>query len=280
MTAGSPYFTAEHEGFRRSVRTFLQKEIAPYAPDWERRREMPRSAWLAFAAEGLLGLNHPRSVGGAERDFFHSVVFLEELGRSGFGGVRFAVALHSYMATSYLAASGSPDLQRRYLAPAVAAGKIAALAITEPQAGSDLTRLAATAREDGDHLIVDGEKRFIVNGCFADFFVTAVRTQGPAGPSGHSNLSLCVIDRDRDGVHVVPNDCISWRASGMADLSFRGVRVPAANLIGRRNSGFTQIMKNMQLERLAAGITAVGDAAHCLDLPGASSSTAASRISS
>jgi acyl-CoA dehydrogenase len=180
--------------------------------------------------------------------------------------VRFAVTLHSYMGTSYLAASGSADLQRRYLAPAVAAEKIAALAITEPQAGSDLAGLAATAREDGGQLIVDGEKRFIVNGCFADFFVTAVRTDGPPGSSGHSNLSLCVIDRDLDGVRVAANDCISWRACGMADLSFHGVRVPVANLVGRRNSGFTQIMKNMQLERLAAGITAVGGAAHCLDL--------------
>jgi acyl-CoA dehydrogenase len=266
VTSPYVYFTAEHESFRRSVRSFLEKEIAPHAPDWERRREMPRSAWLAFAAEGLLGLNHSRTIGGAEKDFFSSVVFLEELGRTGFGGVRFAVALHSYMATSYLAANGSPDLQRRYLAPAVAGEMISALAITEPQAGSDLTGLAATAREDGGTLIVDGEKRFIVNGCFADFFVTTVRTDGLAGPSGHSNLSLCVIDRHSEGVNVMPNDCIAWRASGMADLSFRGVRVPTANLIGRRNSGFTQIMKNMQLERLAAAITAVGDAANCLNL--------------
>jgi acyl-CoA dehydrogenase len=260
------YFSAEHEAFRRSVRTFLDKQIAPHAADWERNREMPRWAWLAFAADGLLGLNHPRSAGGAEKDFFHSVVFLEELGRTGFGGVRFAVALHSYMATSYLASGGSPELRRRYLAPAVTGEKIAALAITEPQAGSDLTGLAATAREEGGQLIVDGEKRFIVNGGFADFFVTAVRTDGPLGPTGHSNLSLCVIDRASDGIRIVPNDCVSWRASAMADLSFRGVRVPEANVIGRRNSGFTQIMKNMQLERLAAAITAIGDAAHCLDL--------------
>jgi acyl-CoA dehydrogenase len=269
VTVDSPYFTSEHEAFRRSVRAFLEKEIAPYAADWEQRREMPRSAWRAFAAEGLLGLNHPRAVGGAEKDIFYSVVFLEELGRLGFGGVRFAVALHTYMGTSYLAASGSADLQQRFLRPAVTADKIAALAITEPQAGSDLARLAATAREDGDDLVIDGEKRFIVNGCFADFFVTAVRTGGPAGSGGsrsQGDLSLCVVEREREGVHVEANDCISWRASGMADVSFRGVRVPKGNTIGRRNSGFTQIMKNMQLERLAAGISAVGDAAHCLEM--------------
>ncbi|WP_371655379.1 MULTISPECIES: acyl-CoA dehydrogenase family protein [unclassified Streptomyces] len=265
LSSPSPHFTAEHEEFRASVRTFFRKEVVPYAAEWERRRAMPRSAWHAFAAEGLLGLNHPTSVGGAGLDFFHSVVFLEELGRTGFGGVRFAVALHAYMGTSYLATNGSPELRQRYLRPAVAGDLIAALAITEPQAGSDLARLEATAVEDGDHLVVDAEKRFIVNGGFADFFVTAVRTGERQLRVNQGNLSLLVVDRAAEGVHVLPNDSIAWRASGMADISMRGVRVPKENVIGRRNSGFVQIMKNMQLERLAAGISAVGDAANCLD---------------
>lgn len=261
----SPYFTPEHEAFRRSVRKFLDSEIVPHAAGWEKKREMPRTAWRAFAAQGLLGLNHPRSAGGGQKDIFYSVAFLEELGRMGFGGVRFAVALHAYMGTSYLASGGSPGLQQQYLRPAIAADKIAALAITEPQAGSDLSRLAATAREQGDYFVVDGEKRFVVNGCSADFFVTAVRT-GPVSATSQGALSLCVIDRASEGVHVTANDCIAWRASGMADISFRGVRVPRENLIGRHNTGYMQIMKNMQLERLAAGITAVGDAAHCLEM--------------
>lgn len=260
---GSPYLTEEHESFRQSVRTFLGKEVIPYAESWELQRTMPRSAWLAFAAEGLLGLGHARSVGGSEKDIFHSVVFLEELGRMGFGGVRFAVALHAYMATSYLSGSGTADLQQRYLRPAIAGEKISALAITEPQAGSDLSRLAATVRDDGDDFVIDGEKRFIANGCFADFFVTAVRTGASA--KGQGDLSLYVVDRDSAGVSVIPSDCVPWGASGIADLTFRGVRVPKANQIGRRNSGFIQIMKNMQLERLAAGITAVGDAAERLE---------------
>jgi acyl-CoA dehydrogenase len=291
VTGSSPYLTAEHEEFRTAVRTFFGKEVVPYAAEWEERRRVPRSAWRALGAEGLLGLNHQASVGGTHRDIFHSVVFLEELGALGFGGLRFAVALHAYMATSYLATNGSPDLQQRYLRPAVAGEAVAALAITEPQAGSDLSGLAATAREDGDCFVVDGEKRFVVNGCFADFFVTAVRTGRPA-PSGTSaggggarggggsgggagaarrttsqgDLSLLIVDRGTPGLEVLPNDSVAWRASGMADLVFRGVRVPAARLVGRRNSGFLQIMRNMQLERLAAGISAVGDAAHCLDL--------------
>lgn len=263
LSGPSPHLTPEHEEFRASVRTFFRKEVVPYAAEWERRRAMPRLAWHAFAAEGLLGLNHPTSVGGAGLDFFHSVVFLEELGRTGFGGVRFAVALHAYMGTSYLATNGSPELRQRYLRPAVAGDLIAALAITEPQAGSDLGRLEATAVEDGDHLVVDAEKRFIVNGAFADFFVTAVRTGERGARQG--NLSLLVVDRVTEGVHVLPNDSIAWRASGMADISMRGVRVSKENVIGRRNSGFVQIMRNMQLERLAAGISAVGDAANCLD---------------
>ncbi|MFI1171546.1 acyl-CoA dehydrogenase family protein [Streptomyces melanogenes] len=264
LSGPSPHLTPQHEEFRASVRTFFRKEVVPYAAEWERRRAMPRSAWHAFAAEGLLGLNHPTSVGGAGLDFFHSVVFLEELGRTGFGGVRFAVALHAYMGTSYLATNGSPELRQRYLRPAVAGDLIAALAITEPQAGSDLGRLEATAVEDGDHLVVDAEKRFIVNGAFADFFVTAVRTG--QRPVNQGSLTLLVVDRATEGVHVLPNESIAWRASGMADISMRGVRVPKENVIGRRNSGFVQIMRNMQLERLAAGISAVGDAANCLDM--------------
>ncbi|MFK8906268.1 acyl-CoA dehydrogenase family protein [Streptomyces sp. YS-3] len=266
LSGPSAHLTPGHEEFRASVRTFFRKEVVPYAAEWERRRAMPRSAWHAFAAEGLLGLNHPTSVGGAGLDIFHSVVFLEELGRTGFGGVRFAVALHAYMGTSYLATNGSPELQQRYLRPAVAGDLIAGLAITEPQAGSDLGRLEATAVEDGDHLVVDAEKRFVVNGGFADFFVTAVRTGEPRSRAGQGNLTLLVVDRTAEGVHVLPNDSIAWRACAMADVSMRGVRVPKENMIGRRNSGFVQIMKNMQLERLAAGISAVGDAANCLDL--------------
>ncbi|MFC7307904.1 acyl-CoA dehydrogenase family protein [Streptomyces monticola] len=268
----SPYLTVEHEAFRESVRAFLHREMAPHAAQWERERTMPRPVWRKLAGQGLLGLQHARAVGGEEKDIFHSVVFLEELGRLGFGGVRFAVALHAYMATSYLASDGSHALKERFLRPAVAGELLAGLAITEPQAGSDLSRLSATAREEGDELVVDGEKRFVVNGGFADFFVTAVRVgeahngTGPAAGGARRDLSLCVIERERPGVHVSANDCVSWRASAMADVSFQGVRIPRANLIGRRNGGFVQIMKNMQLERLAAGLTAVGDAAHCLEI--------------
>jgi acyl-CoA dehydrogenase len=268
MTAASPYLTPAHDEFRAVVRDFLATRIIPRAAGWEQARTMPRSAWREFAAAGLLGLNHPAQAGGAAKDIFYSAVFLEELGAMGFGGVRFAVALHAYMATSYLAASGSPALRERFLGPAVAGERIAALAITEPQAGSDLARLQASAREDGDSLVIDGEKRFIVNGGFADFFVTAVRTGAarPAAAGSQGDLSLCVIERDRPGVQVIASDCVAWRACAMADISFREVRVPLGNLIGRRGTGFMQIMKNMQLERLAAGISAVGDAAHCLDL--------------
>jgi alkylation response protein AidB-like acyl-CoA dehydrogenase len=266
MTVDPPYITPAHAAFRSSVRAFLHTEIVPHAARWEQRRRMPRSAWRTFAGQGLLGLNHQRAAGGAGRDIFYSAVFLEELGRMGFGGVRFAVALQAYMGTSYLATDGSADLKERYLKPAVSGRKIAALAITEPQAGSDLSRLGASARQDGDHLIIDGEKCFVVNGTLADFFVTAVRTGGPETASVQTGLSLCVIDRETPGVHVMASDCVAWRACGMADISFRDARVPLANVIGRRDTGFWQIMKNMQLERLAAGISAVGDAAHCLGM--------------
>ncbi len=262
------YLTPEHEQFRQIVRRFLINTILPQVDNWEAEQQVPKCAWRKFGKEGFLGINHSRSVGGQEKDIFYSAIFLEELGRMGYAGIRAAIAVHAYMATQYLALSGSRHLQTKFLRPAISGHQVAALAITESHAGSDISRLQTTLHEESDCLVLNGEKRFIVNGPSADFFVVAVKTgkKNILTRVGATGLSVCVVESDRNGLTIIPQPCIGWRSAGISDIRFDNIRIPKSHIVGRVNEGFIQIMRNMQLERLAAGIMAVGDAANCLDL--------------
>lgn len=252
-----------HEEFRARVRSFLADRVLPYAEAWEEEGRIPRTLWRELAEEGLLGLMHRAEVGGADKDVFHAFVFLEELGRTGFAGIRAAVGVHCFMATQYLTGLPGSHVEGEYLRPAVAGGKIAGLALTEPGAGSDLSMLRSTLTPAEAGYRLDGAKSFIANGLTADFFVVAARL---ADGKVSSHLTLCVVDRSSAGLEIVPNRCMGWHSAGVADLTFRSVFVPAANIIGRPHGGLMKIMRNMQLERLAAGVMAIGGAAHALDL--------------
>ncbi|MER5214837.1 acyl-CoA dehydrogenase family protein [Streptomyces sp. NPDC002838] len=263
----SPYLTPDHEVFRINVRTFLADHVLPHAADWEQEGGLPRELWKLFAERGYLGLLHPRSAGGGARDLFTSVVFLEELGRTGFGGLRAAVSVHAYMATHYLAWVGGRELCRTYLEPAVRGDSVAALAITEPGAGADLAGLATTATRDGDHYVVNGTKTMVSNGMAADFAVVAVRTGAvtDAGRPGMAGLSLLVVDSGLPGIGREPVRTLGWCSAGTATVSYDGVRVPADHLIGRLNSGFYYLMRGLQLERLVAATLALGGIEQSLD---------------
>ncbi len=262
----SPYQSEGHQKFRESVREFLDTEVAPFADDWERDRRIPRSAWQAFGRRELLGLLHPADLGGAERDLTYSVVFLEELGRTGYGGLRAAVSVHAYMATHYLAMAGDAGLRRDYLLPAITGDKIAALAITEPDAGSDLAGLSTVAESDGDELIVSGQKSMVTSGTTADFFVVAVRTAAAVtSKRGTTGLSLLVVDADSAGLRSCPQETMGWRSADTAMVSLDAVRVPAGRLVGRAGSGFYYLMRGFQLERLVAATLALGGMRRCLD---------------
>ena len=186
---------------------------------------------------GWLGLHYPASVGGGGKGLFHSVVLLEELGRTGYGGLRAAVGVHSYMATAYLARAGSEALKQRYLAPAIRGEKIGALALTEADAGTDVGRLTTTATLDGAHYVVNGRKKFIVNGTTGDFLTLAART-GPATRRGMGGLSFIVVDADSPGISRRPMDNLGWHSSDTAEIVLEDVRVPAENVIGAPNEGF------------------------------------------
>lgn len=263
----SIYFTEQHQRFRMEVRDFLVGAVVPFAPDWEARRRLPREAWKCFGERGLLGLLHSREVGGSERDLFSSVVFLEELGRTGYGGVRAAVSVHAYMATYYLARFGDAALHQRYLASAVAGDKVAALAVTEPGAGSDLAGLASTAHEEPDYFVLDGTKSMVSNGSSADFFVVLARSGVRSGGGrGAAGLSLFVVDADSPGITIDRTEPVGWRAADPATVRFEAVRVPLHHVIGRLDGGFYQLMRGFQLERVVAAVLALGGADRSLQL--------------
>lgn len=267
----SIYFTEQHQRFRMEVRDFLAEAVVPFAPGWEARRRLPREAWKSFGERRLLGLLHSRDVGGSAQDLFSSVVFLEELGRIGYGGLRAAVSVHAYMATYYLARSGNAALRQHYLAPAVAGDKIAALAVTEPGAGSDLASLTSTVHEEPDHFVLDGTKSMVSNGSSADFYVVLARSGARSGvPSGGgrgaAGLSLFVVDADRPGITIDRTEPVGWRIADPATVHFEAVRVPLDQVIGRLNSGFYQLMRGFQLERVVAAVLALGGADRSLQL--------------
>jgi acyl-CoA dehydrogenase len=173
----SIYFSPAADAFRMRTRQFLRERIAPHLEEWESERRIPRDTWKLFADEGLLGLHYPSAYEGRELPFCHSIAYLEELGRLGHGGFRAAMSVHSYMATTYLQLAGSHHQKLSYLKPAIQGDMIAALAITEPQSGSDVSgiRCEARAMSTGDRYAIRGSKAFVTNGLNADFIVTAVR---------------------------------------------------------------------------------------------------------
>ncbi len=246
----SPYFQTEHELFRQSVRDFLQKEIAPHYNEWEANEQIPRWAWQKMGEMGYLGLCHEEKYGGSDSDFFYSLVFLEELARSGNGGFSCAISVHEYMALNHIARAGSALQKEKYLAPGIAGEKIAALGVSEPDAGSNVQGIRTSAVLEGDHYLVNGSKTFISNGFYADFITALVKTG--------DGLSLLIIEGDTPGVKRSKLKKMGWHSSDTAEIHFDNVKVPKENLIGSEGMGFYYIMDSFQLERLVGGVLAVG----------------------
>jgi acyl-CoA dehydrogenase len=247
-------FTDEHEALRESIRRFVLTELRPHAADWEAARGFPDSVFPQLAEHGFLGLKYPEALGGQGGDHLHDAVLAEELAHCGSGGVAAGIGAHVNIATPPIAKFGTPDQQERYLRPAIAGEKIAALAITEPDAGSDVAGLKTHARRVEGGWVLNGSKMFITNGCRAHFWVTAVKT---TAEGGHHGISFFIVDR-QDGVSASPIEKLGWHASDTALMSFDDVFVPEANLLGRENEGFYLIMANFQWERLVMALGAVG----------------------
>jgi acyl-CoA dehydrogenase len=251
----------DHHEFRETVRRFVEKEIAPHAARWDEAGEFPRELYRKAAGAGLLALGFPEACGGYPRaDAFHRLLMCVELAQCGSGGVLASLMSHT-IAAPPIAGHGSPELQQRVL-PRVLAGEwIAALAVTEPSGGSDVAALRTTARREGDHYVVDGEKTFITSGMRADVYTVAVRTD----PESHGarGISLLVIERDTPGFTRTKLEKMGWWASDTAHLRFAAARVPVSNLVGAEGDGFRAILQNFNQERFALAANALGFAWAC-----------------
>lgn len=250
-------FTAEHQIFRETLRAFIRKEIIPYVDDWEKRGEIDRSIWKKMGDMGLMGLNYPEIYGGADLDFYYSLVLCEELSYCFSGGFTISALVIQYMSAPYLLKYGSDELKTRYLKPVIAGDMISAVAITEPGAGSDVKYIETTAVRDGDFYIVNGSKTFITNGYYGDFFITAVKTDPNQGAKG---ISLLIIEKNTSGVSTNKINKLGWHASDTAELGFNNVRVPISHLVGKEGEGFRYLMDGLQLERLTAAIHSIATA--------------------
>ena len=247
-------FTDDHRAFRRTVRELCERELAPHARKWDEAGLFPRDLFRRFGELGYFGIRHPERWGGSGLDYWYVVAYVEELARSRSAGLNMAMLVQGEMATPIIAELGTDEQKREFLAPALRGEKIAALAISEPDAGSDVAAIRTTARRDGDDLVVNGSKTWITNGTRADFLTLAVRT----GETGHGGLSLLTFPTDVKGYAVSKKlEKVGNHASDTALLFFEDCRVPRRFLLGEEGQGFAYVMQNFQGERLAAGLMAV-----------------------
>jgi acyl-CoA dehydrogenase len=253
----------EHGLVRNVARQFVAREIAPRIDDWERAGEVPRALHEKAAALGLLGLGFPEEVGGSGGDLLHLMVLVEELIQGGGSSGLCAALLTHTIAIPHLVKAGDPAQIDRWVRPTLAGAMIGALAVTEPDAGSDVARLRTRAVRQGDHFVVRGTKTYITSAARADFVTTAVRT----GEEGHRGLSLLVVERGMPGFTVSRKlEKMGWWCSDTAELALDDVRVPASHLVGDEGSGFRQIAREFQSERLFIAAQAYATAQRCLDL--------------
>jgi citronellyl-CoA dehydrogenase len=257
-------FTEEHEAFRRSVRGLLAREVEPHLDEWEEAGGFPaHELFPVLGRAGLLGLEYDPAYGGQGADHSYTVVLGEELGRLGCGGIPMAVTVQTDMATPSLHRFGTHELKERYLAPAVRGDMVTSIAVTEPDAGSDVAAIRTRAVRDGDEWVVNGTKLYITNGTQADWLCLLARTSDDGGYRGMSQI---VVPTDVPGFSVSRKlrKLGNW-SSDTAELSFVDVRVPVANTIGEPGRGFQQQMQQFQNERLIAVYTAVGGMTAALD---------------
>jgi alkylation response protein AidB-like acyl-CoA dehydrogenase len=249
-------FTDEHEQLRESIRSFVVKELAPHAEEWE-ETTFPNWVFPRMGELGFLGLTYPEEYGGQGGDYYCALVLAEEMTNSNCGGLNMGIAVHTDMATPPIHLFGNEEQKQGYLVPSIKGEKISCLGITEPDAGSDVAGIKTRAvREDGGDWVINGSKTYITNGHRADFIVLVTKTDPEAGYDG---FTLFIVDMDTPGViREKKLQKLGMHASDTALLAFQDVRVPAEAVLGQVGKGFYHIMWELQGERMigAAGCVA------------------------
>lgn len=258
----SPYFTEEHDFFRKSFQDFLAKEVVPHIEKWEKTGDIERFIWEKFGEMGYFGLAYPEEYGGLDLDFFYTVIFLEELQKINSGGFAAAMWAHTYLAMTHVNAEGSHEIKEKYLTPSITGEKIGCLCITEPFGGSDVSGMRSTAVKEGNEYVINGSKTFITNGVYSDYLVVAAKTTPDMGNKG---ISMFIMDRDTPGISATKLDKLGWKASDTGEIAFDNVRIPVENLMGEENKGFSYLMQHFALERLIMGINAHARSEYALE---------------
>lgn len=250
---------------RETARRAVKEHIEPHGDTWEAAGTTPHSAYRALAAHGLLGLCHKKENGGSGLGPVASVVFAEEISASSYGGVAEAVLIHSDMSSTHIGQRGTQAQRCRYLPGMLGGDLICGIAVTEPEAGSDLAAMRTTARREGDSWVLDGVKTYATNALHGDVMVVAARTDTHAKAT--RGISLFIVQRNTPGLEIRPMARkLGLHSSDVADMVFTGARLPADALLGTENRGFHAIMENFQNERLVLGAMAVGLARRALDI--------------
>lgn len=249
-----PYLQEEHEVFRKSLRKFLDKEAYPLYDKWESERMIPRSFWRKMGEQGFLCPDLPEEYGGSGVDWGFSVVINEELEKVGSSLI--GIGLHSDITVPYISSYGTEGQKQRWLQKCTTGEIITAIAMTEPGTGSDLANVKTTARLEGDHYVLNGQKTFITNGIQADLIVVVCKTDPKAVPK-HKGVSLLVVERDNPGFSRGRKlNKVGLHSQDTAELIFEDCIVPKENLLGEEGKGFLYLMEKLQQERLLVAIGA------------------------
>ena len=258
-------FNEELELIRKQLRRFIDVEVAPAGGTWEEAGMVPRAILRKMGELGVLGMRYDPQYGGAGLDVMSSVILAEELGRSTFGGFSATVLVHTDMASPHLENAGAPEQKARWM-PGITSGQtIAAGAVTEPGAGSDVAGMRTRAIKDGSDWVLNGAKMFITNGVHADLYLIGAKTDPDA--KGSRGITIFAVEKGTPGFSVGRAlKKTGWLCSDTAELIFENVRVPAENVLGEVNRGFYAIMKNFQNERIVLGAMATAEAQKALDL--------------
>jgi acyl-CoA dehydrogenase len=257
-------FEEEHRIFRQQMARWVETELRPYVEEWEAKGEFPFGLYRRAGELGFFSGGYPEEYGGVGGDYRYRAVFAEEISRCGSGGVGAGLGLHYAVALPAIESFGSREQKEQYLAPGILGERVAAYAVTEPNAGSDVGGIQTRALQDGDEWVINGAKTFITNGVRADFYIVACKT---APELGHQGISMIIVEKGTPGFEVSRKlDKLGWRTSDTGELAFQDARVPLSNLLGERDQGFYQIMHGFQTERLGMAVGSVAAAQVCFDL--------------
>jgi len=261
----SPFLMPEHEMLRDQLRRFVNERVKPHGHVWERDGFVPRDILRAMGRLGFLGIRYPEEYGGSNLDTTATVVLAEELGRSTYSGFAITTLVHTDMASVHVFNAGTEHQRRRWMPGIISGDVITAVAVTEPDAGSDVKGIRTTARRVGDRFVLNGTKMFITNGVHGNLYCVAAKSD--TGGAASRGITMFLVEKGTPGFRVGRAlDKHGWRSSDTAELIFEDCAIPADNVLGEEGRGFYAIMKNFQNERIVLGAMAIGEASAALEL--------------